>query len=408
MKPLLLCILLLLPVLASANDSFTSDVNLKLQNRVTGFDPHHAVVDPWLAEMSLREIQTRSAIAEFADRAIGHPSDLDAGVAEWTLMIDAMKRLRKNLLELHPNEAENVISVVDERIADALLTAETMDAVVGAVVSTVRDENRQTILRNMGILSGRTRTVPIVGAPVAHAGDWFDEIELALDSSIAWVRDDQARGSGRDIEIDLSLIGRIGQQLELGLSASRSRYAIGGPTSLEYHSQGLDLFGQFHASEHLSFGLFVNTTYIDIEDRAVVLPALATPIQLGDSYTRWGLGASATLAGELAGLQLGWTSSIASTENTSLADAFDQKNSVWVNLFDLTHFWSDSLSTTLHATSFHAIKNTSTADGRFWFVGASANWAINDRVSLEAGYEKTLALRDFREDRVILSLVYGF
>jgi hypothetical protein len=394
--------------LASAIDPFTVDVRLKLQNQVTGFNASDAQIDPWLNEMTLREAHTRFAVAEFANRAVSRADELNEGIAEWSQMIDAMQRLRTNLTELLPNERASVTGVLDERIAQAQLTAQTMEAVVGAVVSTVRDENRQTVLRNTGILSGRTRTVPVVSAPVAQAGGWFDSLEMAFDSSVAWVRDDHAQGSGRDVELNLALIGRIGTQLEIGISGTRSRYAIGGPTNLEYHSQGLDIFGQFHATDNLSLGLFANSTHVDIEDREVVLPSLDTPIRLGDSYTRWGLGASATLSGQVSGIELGWTSSVASINNSSLARAFDHQNSIWVNLFDATHFWNDSLSTTLHATNFHSIKNTTDEDGEFWFVGASANYAINDRVSIEAGYEKTLGLQAFREDRVQLSLVYGF
>ncbi|MFT5126558.1 MAG: hypothetical protein ACI8W8_000152 [Rhodothermales bacterium] len=392
----------------ASHDPLTTDMQLELQGHVTGFNANHANVAPWLQEMTLREDSTRSAVAKFANRKISRASDLDAGIAEWSQMISAMERLRANLIEILPNERNSLTDVLDQHIAEALLTAQAMDAVVGAVVSTVRDENRQTILRNAGILSGRTRTVPIVSAPVAQAGDWFDSVEMALDTSISWVRDDQAQGSGRDVGIDLALIGRIGDQLELGVSGTRSRYAIGGPTGLEYHSQGIDIFGQFHATDHLSLGIFANNTHVDIEDSEVFLPSLGTSIGLGDSYTRWGLGASATVSGDAAGIELGWTTSVASTNNSSLAKAFDHQNSVWVNLFDATKFWNDSLSTTLHATNFHAIKNVTDEDGRFWFVGARANLAVNDRVSIEAGYEKTLGLKDFREDRVTLSLVYGF
>ena len=399
-------LLLAATVVAQVSDDFTFEVRLTLQNKVSGFNANDLRVDPWLQEMTLREIQTRDAVADFAKRAVSDPNQLKSGIEEWSLMIEAMERLRANLIDLH-DEAE-VVDALDHRIENAKLTATTMNAVVGAVVSTTREENRQTVLRNMEILAGRTRTAPVVSTPVATAGDWFSSLEFALDSSVAWVKDSQADGSGKDVEIDLSLIGRVGDQLELGISASRSRYAIGGPTSLEYHSQGIDLFGQFHATDNLSLGLFVNNTHVDIEDSEVILPSLGAPLKLGDSYSRWGLGASATFAGQVAGLEVGWTTSIASTENSSLGDAFDQKNSVWVNLFDVTRFWSDSLSTTLHATGFHAIKNTTDADGRFWFVGGSANWALNDRVSLEAGYEKTLALRDFREDRITFSVIYGF
>jgi glycosidase len=110
----------------------------------------------------------------------------------------------------------------------------------------------------------------------------------------------------------------------------------------------------------------------------------------------------------VAGFELGWTTSVASTHNSSLAEAFEHQNSIWVNLLDATKFWNDSLSTTVDATRFDAIKNVTEEDGRFWFVGARATYALNDRVSIETGYEKTLGLMEFREDRVTLSLVYGF
>jgi hypothetical protein len=104
------------------------------------------------------------------------------------------------------------------------------------------------------------------------------------------VRDDAADGSGRDVEINLALIGRIGDQLELGIGGTRSRYAISGPTSLECHSQGIDLFGQFYATENFALAVFANSTQVAAEDSEVTLPSLASTISLGDRYTRWGGG----------------------------------------------------------------------------------------------------------------------
>jgi hypothetical protein len=161
------CFILCIALSAAASSSFTFDVELKLQNQVTGFNRSDGAIQPWLTAMALHERRTPAAISKLENRPIRRAADLDHGLKEWEKTIAALVRLRQNLVDLLPAERNQVADVLDERIADAVRTARAMDAVVGAVLSTVRNEGQHTIILNAGLLSGRPRTLPVVSAPVA-------------------------------------------------------------------------------------------------------------------------------------------------------------------------------------------------------------------------------------------------
>jgi hypothetical protein len=231
--------------------------------------------------------------------------------------------------------------------------------------------------------------------PAVEAGDWFESLELAIDTNYASVHDGQIGGSGHEGETTLTLTGNIGDALQLSLAHSVSRVDIGGTTPLEQNGHNTTLMASYLVTENLTLGAFVSFTQTDIEEQ--------------DVDDVWGAGLLASYAREIKGFDVGLTGTIASlTDNSSLADLFDSKDSVAGAIFDVSRSLSDALSATVYTGMYTALHNVTEQDQTFWSLGAELNYAPNDTMAIGLGYERTLDLESFQDHRVNASIAVNW
>lgn len=224
-----------------------------------------------------------------------------------------------------------------------------------------------------------------------EAGDWFDSFELAIDTSYASVSDGQIGGSGHEGETTITLFSNIGDKIQLSLAHSISRIDIGGATPLEESANNTTLMASYLLTENLTIGGFLSFTRTDIEDQ--------------EADDVWGAGLLASYAREIKGFDVGLTGTIASlNDNSSLADIWDDKDSVAGAIFDVSRSLSDAVSATVFTGVYTSLDNDTEQDATFWSLGADINYAPNDTMAVGIGYERTLDLDDFQDHRVNASI----
>jgi hypothetical protein len=231
--------------------------------------------------------------------------------------------------------------------------------------------------------------------PPTEAGDWFESLELAIDTNYASVHDGQLGGSGHEGQTTFTLTANIGDEWQLSLSHALSRVDIGGATPLEENANNTTLMVSYLATEKLTLGAFVSFTQTDIEEQ--------------DVDDVWGAGLLASYGTQIKGFDVGVTGTLASlNDNDSLADIFDSQDAVGAVLFDVSRSLSDSVSATVFAGLYSALNNKTESDQTFWTTGADITYAPNDVMAVGLGYERTLDLENFQDHRINASIAVNW
>lgn len=309
------------------------------------------------------------------------------------------------------DEAEAIFGATETRdVIDAIVA----EAAEGIHVLGMVEHARETMDRSFGqafhlntlsALRGGTFRPP-AARNLAAAGPSISGLQLAGDYWYTTFTDTQYDWNGRNKGGTIAVSGVAAQRLDIGVSSSRSSYTILPPVDIVRESEDHDAYVMWSLTPALSLGAFLGYSQIDIGERTFIV--LGQPIQVGDSYHRWQVGALADLRVERETYGWGVTTSLASGNKRSLSRVLDDEDSSWATLVDVHKSWGDHLATSLHATYFAMLDNEQDADGFFWIVGADAEVALNDRISVSIGYEKTLGRRGYRDDTVNLGLVLSW
>jgi hypothetical protein len=359
------------------NKNFIQSVEDRMWADIGGFHNTKDSVDPFLSKMYVWEEITREELKRFSGSEL---EVLWSTLEKWNTMVGWTEQLKEGMLDDETIDNGKVHEIMDDTINQALTTTGAVIGVVNALEGAERSDDRT--MANRGIT--RTSSQPVrafvpAASRVAYAGG-FSDVSLQASYSYADIEDDVA-GDGYDSEAGFTASGWLTDNLELGISIFHTQFDLGGPTDLERSTESIDIFATWAITDRLSLGFFVNHSYTDIEDSLLVDPLLG-PIQLADTYSRWGAGVSVTASTEAFGFDWGVTTSIASTDNRALDDIFDHHNCAWLTLFDVQKSWTDSVSTMLYATYYTTVTTVTPDDNDFWMVGGEVSLAISDTFSV--------------------------
>ncbi len=236
--------------------------------------------------------------------------------------------------------------------------------------------NANTMLGAMALASSRSDR---------HAGEWFQNPELSLDSSYSRQHFDGI-GSGYTVSNRLGLSSELGSGSLAGLGINHSRSTTGD----EIETLGGDLFFHQELNEHYGLAAFVLADHVDMTARN------------RDSYIL-GAGLSFTTFHDLGG-----NFDFSSIHTLSWIDYEINAGLMGMSTGRLDYHWSESLETSVFGTVFQDFGPDVGQDNTWFDVGIDLNWKLS--ASLEAGlsYSRNVRLDDVRNNTYGLQLIWRF
>ncbi len=239
---------------------------------------------------------------------------------------------------------------------------------------------------------------------------WLDYLFVNFGYNQARVNDEILQGYGYDRNWSLALQKPITSDMSVGVTYSFNRYHIGGIGAYLQHTHSLDFMGIYALNRNFGLGMFINTSWTDIEDEYRFNPQTLQTENIADRYGAWGAGLlfSANFALRDSTL-LGITTSLASMNKSSLAHVGNNRDMAWLTSFDLTQEITQDLSFTAYSTLYYLVdRDEDQPDGSFAIIGGEIQYRLSARWRLSAGYETTAGDNDRDERRYLLNLSTTF
>ena len=236
--------------------------------------------------------------------------------------------------------------------------------------------NANTMLGAMSLASSRSGR---------HAGEWFQNPELSLDSSYSRQHFDGI-GSGYTVSNRLGLSSELGSGSLAGLGINHSRSTTGD----EIETLGGDLFFHQELNEHYGLAAFVLADHVDMTARNRDSQILGA----GLSFTTFH--------------DLGGNFDFSSIHTLSWIDYEINAGLMGMSTGRLDYHWSETLETSVFGTVFQDFGPDVGQDNTWFDVGIDLNWKIS--ASLEAGlsYSRNVRLDDVRNNTYGLQLIWRF
>lgn len=234
---------------------------------------------------------------------------------------------------------------------------------------------------------------PQFGAPGADTGvgDWLGNAYAEVGTSYTAFDDIAANGSGKESSFNLTVGGEVGPDTIVAFSLSKTYSHRGGDTSLTFESHGGDAMIHHKINEYFGagmYGFFQDTDIHEFESHAY---AYGGGIMLTGMY------------------DFGYfdLSTVQTLNKIWHKFGHDQ---LYVGSFNLNRNWTDTFSTTFFASYTDSLKTDVENDGdnSYWTVGGTLNWIIDENASISLGYDRIVALQDFRSHTVNLSFRWYF
>ncbi|MCM8526042.1 MAG: hypothetical protein NE327_05970 [Lentisphaeraceae bacterium] len=234
---------------------------------------------------------------------------------------------------------------------------------------------------------------PQMGAPGANSGmgDWLGNAYMEVGTSYTVFDDIAANGSGKESSFNLTVGGDVGADSIVAFSLSKTYSHRGGDTSLTFESHGGDIMFHHSLNEYFGvgmYGFFQDTDIHEFESHAY---AYGGGIMVTGMY------------------DFGYfdVSTVQTLNKVWHKFGHDQ---LYVGSFNINRNWTDSLSTVFRASYTDSLKTDVDDDGdnSYWSVGGDVNWVINENASISLGYERIVALTDFRSHTFNLSFRWYF
>ncbi|NOY81293.1 MAG: hypothetical protein GXP31_09845 [Kiritimatiellaeota bacterium] len=247
------------------------------------------------------------------------------------------------------------------------------------------------------IVRGTARFSRAGNRRLVQAGPDFRLTDVAADVSYGVLKHMNVTATGEDAEgyVRETVVGigwELGEAVGGGFELTNSRTYVRGPNGWETEATGGDAYLTLELNEIFTIGAFGTAEQIDVEgfnDNGFRYTGAATvtgQFQLGDTN----LAASVVLAG------------------TSEDVTRREYDTLLCSLLDAETKWSEKISTSVFVYGSDSLRQDMPGDRSFWTVGADVDYAATDRWGLTFGYEKALAIKDFREDRLHLTLTYSW
>ncbi len=247
------------------------------------------------------------------------------------------------------------------------------------------------------------------------AGDLIQDVSVTAGYSFASVDDSVLNGKGHDQEASVFLHGKCMNKIHYGLGLALNRYEITtAPRAYEQKTTVIDGLVSYEFTPSFQFGVFVNASFIDIEDEV-----LDRGIRLkGERYARWGGGLLTSYNLDLGrSASLGLTASVASMNKRSVERLFDDEDTAFVFMIDYSRQLTDSLAFNVYGSYLGLLDRETFAgdpgeveipDSSYWTWGADVSLALTPKAELIVGYETSAADNDHEEHRLNAGLVISF
>ncbi len=232
---------------------------------------------------------------------------------------------------------------------------------------------------------------------LVQAGPEFRLTDIAADVSYGVVKHMNVTTTGEDAEGYLreTVIGagwELGDMVSGGFELTNSRTYVRGPNGWETEATGGDAYLTLELNESFTIGAFGTAEQIDIED-------------FNDNGFRYTGGATVTGQLRVGDTNLAASIVLAGTSEDVTRREYD---TLFCSLLDAETSWSEKLSTSVFLYGSDSLRQDMPGDRSFWTAGADVDYAATERLSVTFGYEKTLAIKDFREDRLHLTLTWSW
>ena len=232
---------------------------------------------------------------------------------------------------------------------------------------------------------------PQLGAPGQDTGvgDWLGNAYAEFGTSYTAFDDIAANGSGKESSFSLTVGGEVGPDTIVAFSLSKTYSHRGGDTSLTFESQGGDVMIHHKINDYFGAGMYGFFQDTDIHEFEAHAYAYGGGVMLTGMY------------------DFGYfdISTVQTLNKIWHKFGHDQ---LYVGSFNVSRTWTDSLSTTFFASYTDSLKTDVEDDGdnSYWTVGGTINWVLNENAVISLGYDRIVALQDFRSHTVNVLILW--
>lgn len=227
--------------------------------------------------------------------------------------------------------------------------------------------------------------------PVDSGGDWFENAYTSLSTSFTRFDDIAANGSGKETSFSLTVGGDIGADTSLSFSLSKTNSHRGGATSLTFESLSGDITFHHKINEYFGAGMYGFYSDTDIHEFQSHAYAYGGGLLLTGAY------------------DFGYfeVSTVQTINKIWHKFGHDQ---LYVGSFSISRSWTDYLSTSFNAAYTDSLKRDVDDDGdnSYWTVGGDVYWTLTENATLSLGYERIVALTDYRSHTFSLNFTWYF
>lgn len=241
------------------------------------------------------------------------------------------------------------------------------------------------------ILKKVTKLMKFNFKPVDSGGDWFENAYTSLSTSFTRFDDIAANGSGKETSFSLTVGGDIGADTSLSFSLSKSYSHRGGTTSLTFESLSGDITIHHKINEYFGAGMYGFYADTDIHEFESHAYAYGGGLLLTGAY------------------DFGYFSLSTVQTFNKIWHKFGH-DQLYVGSFSISRSWTDYLSTSFNAAYTDSLKRDVDDDGdnSYWTVGGDVYWTLTENATLSFGYERIVALTDYRSHTFSLNFTWYF
>ena len=219
--------------------------------------------------------------------------------------------------------------------------------------------------------------------------DWFENAYTSFGVSHTSFDDIAFNGSGKEDTFTLTLGGDIGADTSLSFGLSQTRSHRGGDSTQTYESFGGDIMIHHKFNEYIGAGIYAFYQDTDIHEY--------------DSHA-YGYGGGLLLSG-FYDFGIVDVTMIHTFNKVWYKFGHDQ---IYVGSINLNRNWSDSFSTAVYARYTDSLKHDQIGDNSYWSVGGEVYYTVNDNISFSLGYERVVALEDYRSHTFNFNFIWSF
>ena len=215
--------------------------------------------------------------------------------------------------------------------------------------------------------------------PRSSGDDWLGEAYTQVNTTYVSYDDKLANGSGKEKGFNMVLGGELTEKTSLSFSLGRSKNHRGGENKTTSTSYGGDVMVHYKFNDNYGLGAYTFYQETDIED----FNSNAYGYGGGMVFSTWHE----------------FEHFYASTAHSVTRTFYEYGNdTLYVGAFWLGKNWTDSFATAFTVGFVDSLTTSAEGDNTYWTMGGEVSYVVNDKVDVILGYEKTLALDDYKSD----------